>query len=324
MPTDQSLLLYTGMHLAAQVTDYYFAHIEALSPAKQFHLASRLSAWTGDPRAAALLAACKPAIVPEPLSDNALSDTFKSLLYMHPSEQDHIPAFAERQPYFKKYTPLYGLELALFRLRHLETVYGIDGRAAFKAALDMAELTSLERRLLKDASALRTLSTYAVNYIYLLRRCLLQDAANIPVDIFYKLGKAYDTTDDEQLRLFVYLFTHCIIAESNFYDHALPGENLPIYTKMLQTLEPLISSHIATLSLDAKLEFLVCCQLVGYKTSLQPTIHAECQHSLSREGTFIVDAHNAYASNPHKKTFEASEHRNVLFVMSASPYKLAK
>jgi len=306
------------MQLHQTVADYYFDHAAELSNEKRFHWASRLFAWSGDPRAVPLLEACRASLVPNPLDEHALEELFHTLANASPAQTLHIPAFSLRKPYFKTYTPLFGVESALFRLRHLEAVYRIDARAVFLKAIPKATLLDLERRLYADPGAVQVLSTYAINFSYLLHRVLLQDEGGIDIETLYALGDRYDTTDKEQMRLLIYLYTHCIIAETNFYVRPVPQGSLSTYRRMLQRLEKLITENLDACSLDTKLEFLVCCRLCDYDTTLPPRIHRECEQSLSPDGTFIVDTHNDFAGLAAKKTFQASEHRNVLFVMSAS------
>jgi hypothetical protein len=315
---DRRLAIIKDMQLHQAVADYYFDHIAELSSEKRFHWANRLYAWSGEPRALSLLAACRAALVPEPLHDAALERLFRKLAGGSPTAAMHIPAFSLREPYFKTYAPLFGVEAAMFRLRHLETVYGVHGRAAFLRVISTDTLLDLERRLYADPQAVQILSTYAINFSYLLHRVLLEDEGGVDVEMLYGLGGRYDTTDKEQMRLLIYLYTHCIIAETNFYARPVPSSVLPTYRRMLQGLEKLIAENFDGCSLDTKLEFLVCCRLCDYDTPLFARIHQECEQSISPDGTFIVDTLNDFAGLRTKKTFQASEHRNVLFVMSAS------
>jgi SAM-dependent methyltransferase len=307
--------------LAQHIASYYFEHSSELPTEKQFHLGSRLAAWSGDERALQLMRNCRGAIVPEAMTTTALARLFQHLRDTPLPSGEHIIAFAQRRPYLERYAPLYGLERALFRLRHLDVIYGIDARDAFRQAVPLGDLTALEYQLLQDRDALRVLSTYAVNYLYLLRRELMQDTANIDIQMFYDLGDSYATGDSEQVHLLIYLYTHCILAESNFYAHELPAATLPTYRAMLIRLDTLIEQHFVNISLDAKLEYLVCCRLSKHQSPIADRIYQECERSLSPDGTFLIDTHNTFARVTHKHTFEASEHRNVLFIMGTTPFR---
>jgi hypothetical protein len=305
---------------AQRIANYYFEHSTDLSPEKQFHLASRLGAWNGDERALQLLRDHRDFMVPESATPRALARLFQRLRDTPLPSQAHLLAYDLRMPYLLRYAPLYGLEQALFRLRHLDVLYGIDARAALQQAIPLGDLTMREYQLLQDRDALRTLSTYAVNYIYLLRRELMQDNDSIDTQLFYDLGDTYATDDPEQLRLLIYLYTHCILGESNFYARALPADTLSVYRAMLIRLDMLIGQYFDSVSLDVKLEYLVCCRLCEHQSPLTGRIYTECERSESPEGTFLIDTYNTFAGIAHKQTFAGSEHRNMLFIMSTTPF----
>lgn len=308
------------MELAQDVLTYYFTHAGVLSPEKRFHLGARLAAWNRDPRALELLRASKAWLVPKPVNDETLTAAFEQAAGIAVRHAEHMVAYDRRKLYFDRYPGILGLEAELFRLRHLQVFYNVDARPVFLRRYPLTELEELERSLLDDPEAVRALSSWAVNFLYLLRRFVLQDESGIDIAQLYAIGEGYDTADEEQLRLLSYLYTHCVIAESNFYAREVPKQTLPVYRKMLERLETICERRLDGMSLDTKLEFLVSCELIGYKTKLRGAIHKECAQSVSPEGMFIVDTHNTFSQKQAKKTFEASEHRNVLFAMSWLPH----
>jgi hypothetical protein len=307
------------MDLAAAVLTYYFTYAGRLSAEKRFHLANRMAAWNGDERAKKLLKECRAGFVPEPVNDSTLLASFEQANQVAAGAAQHIVAYELRKPFFDRYQALLGVEAELFRLRHLRQLYGIDAREVFLRRYTVDELRELESALLADDAAMRALSTWAINFMYLFHREVLREENGIDVAGLYALGEGYDTADAEQLRLCLYFYTHCIIADSNFYARNLPTASKPIYRHMLQRLETLLAGQLEQTSLDTKLEFLVCCRLAGYTSPLAKDIHKECAHSVSPEGTFLVDTHNIFKDTLLKKSFEASEHRNVLFAMSVLP-----
>jgi len=224
-----------------------------------------------------------------------------------------------RQPFFQKYPLLYGVHSALFRVRHLMYVYGVDGRSSLFSCVSQHELDRIASDLLSDDDATRALSTYAVNFLYLYKAIVLQQKECLDPKHFIGLSNGYDLTNNKHLQLLIYLFTHCIIGESNFYVERLPAFKLDSFRQMLSILEAVIDKNFADINLDNKLEFLVCCRICGVDSPLFAKIYSECENSVSSEGCFLVDKHNA---NPQSKkaTFESSEHRNVLFIMSNSEY----
>jgi hypothetical protein len=308
------------MQLAENILDYYLTHLPELTDEKQFHLCTRLAAWTGNHKAIEHLAEMRKHYVPEPCTPAALKSQLQGIL----DNLEPLPTNAAkvRDPYFAKYPWLRGLELVLFRVRHLKEIYGVDARAALFELVPRRQLLEYKKQLMTDPDALRILSTYAVNYIFLLERVVLEqdNAESIDLKLFYNLADGYDLNDPVHLQLYIYLYTHCIIADAHFYVMPIPTYSLATYTKMLVRLEKVIIDHLAELSLDTKLEFLVCSRICNFNTSATKEIYDECRKSVSPEGTFLVDTVNTFANREAKKTFDASEHRNVLFIMSSLSY----
>lgn len=309
------------MQLADTIRDYYFSHLGEISEAKQFHFCSRLAAWDNDPQALEFLTAYRQRYVPTPCTPETLQATLSELINNPPA----MPANAAklRNAYFNKYPWLRGLELALFRVRHWLVIYGVDARPVLFNIVPRRQLIAYKNALLEDEEAMRILSTYAVNYIYLLERVVLQHghAEAINVAALSNMAAGYDTSDVLHLQLFIYYYTHCIIADSNFYESALLPELLPEYKKMLGTLDNIIDAHFADLSLDTKLEFLVSARICGYRSMVTDRIFEECHQSCSPDGTYLIDTHNAFAGRDDKKSLDASEHRNVLYIMACQPQR---
>ena len=79
-------------------------------------------------------------------------------------------------------------------------------------------------------------------------------------------------------------------------------------------MEQIIKDSYFRISLDMKFEFIVCCQILDYKSELEGIIEGEAERSLSSSGNFLVDTHNAWIHGFGHK-FARSEHRNVLYLM---------
>jgi len=302
------------MQLSDSVYQYYFLNKEHLSEDKLFHFATRTAAWLGRQESYDLLRASEQFIVqPGKPLEQVISDIY------HTPQTGRRNAHELRQPFFEKYPKLYGAHLALFRVRHLKEVYGIDAREALFSVISRQELLELKEQLLGDAEALKVLSTFAINFCYLLERVIFENPASLPIEAFLDLGKSYDVSNKEQMQLLIYFYTHCIIGESNFYVRTIPEELLSLYQEMLRIIEPLIKQYFADINLDNKLEFLVCARICNYDSSLFETIYKECEDSVSPDGTFLIDIHNTNIQED-RNDFVKSEHRNVLFIMSTSPY----
>lgn len=297
------------MDLTQRIKQCYFDNLADLPEAKRFHFASRLAAWEGSTAAKSILSDLKN-FMTQPDSKAVLLD----ILGESPG---NIYAKELRLTYFKKYPKLFGIHNALFRVRHLMEIYDIDAREDLLSIISRDELAQLYKDLTSDMEAVRILSRFAIDYIYLYEILYGVDKRLDP-SVILSLKDKYDFSDIHQLHLFIYLYTHCIIADSNFYIKEVPDDRLPIYHTMLGELEAVIANR-RDVKLDNKFELLVASRICGRETQLAPGIMAEAEASLSDGGTFIIDKLNHNASTG-LNTFKGSEHRNVLFIMASTAY----
>jgi len=302
------------MELAEKIYNYYIENKHLLDSDKLFHFGSRMAAWRGDIVAYDILRNSYDLIV-QP--NRNLNDVISEIV--NKAQTGKRNAHELRKPFFEKYPNLFGVHLALFRVRHLEIIYGIDARNALFNAISMDELENLEQSLLKDDEALKILSTFAINYCYLFERVVKKNEQSLPIEKFIEIGKRYNTNNIQEIQLLIYFYTHCIIGESNFYTRDIQIEKLPLYRQMLDTLEDLIDNNFDKINLDNKLEFLVCARICHYESNLFKRIYEECEKSISPEGIFIIDRHNQNVQKD-RSNFTSSEHRNVLFIMSTTEY----
>lgn len=300
--------------LSNSIYTYYTDNFETLPFDKQLHFASRLFLWTGDAFSAEQLAVLRPKVTAHEDVTAAMREVYsRGLETVHHGSKN---AAELRAPYFQKYPRLRTLAMVLFRLTFLESIYGLDARQTLYELFSKTEIESMLRNLLADTTALAVLSTHAVNVLYLYNRVVLRNDSALDPGVFLKIGKhTYDLTNPIELQLYIYLYTHCIIGESKFYARALPESHLPVYRQMIQELEAVIDAHFASVNLDNKFEFLVCCRLVGYTSKLAARIETEAEASIAPDGMFLIDRHN---SNPQtaNTTLDLSEHRNVLYLLS--------
>lgn len=297
------------MDLAQEIKQYYFENLESLPEDKRFHFANRIAAWEGSPEAIKILRELKDYVLP------ADGETVLSSILNKPT--GNLYGKELRKSYFEKYPRLFGLHNAFFRIRHLKEIYGIDIREDFLRIVDRNELETLYRKLINDGGALRILSRFAVDYIFLYEILYGINKRMDPSLIPYQ-RKDYNLKDTVQLHLFIYLYTHSIIADSNFYVKKVPSDRLPLYRKMLEELENIIAGR-DDIKLDNKFEYLVACRICEWETSLASEITRQASLSLSHHGKFVVDKLNGNV-NDGLNSFVGSEHRNVLFIMSSSPF----
>lgn len=298
------------MNLSKTIKQYYFDHFDQLPEDKRFHFASRLAAWQGDYQALSFLKNFEAYMNP--------SDSTRMLRQIIDQPVNkRVYAYDLRKKYFEKYPELYGLHNAMFRIRHVKEIYGTDLRENFLKIVSAEEIVQLYQRIIVDGDALCILSRFAVDFIYMYE-VLFDRAERFDPQIILHLGSGYDLTNQQERHLFIYLYCHSIIGDTNFYLRQVPTDRLPIYKRMLQKLEALIKSYQG-IKLDNKFEFLVACRICNVNSALFNVVNSEAKNSLSSEGCFIIDKLNG-ASVTGLNSFARSEHRNVLYIMSTSTY----
>ena len=299
-----------------QLTDIvkqtYFHRFDELELEYQFHFASRMYAWTGDTNAKQRLGQLKEHLLPATHDGRVQAlHAIRQELAVKNYERD-VNNYARRKPFFDAYPNLLLIHNALFRIRHWRCVYGIDERESLFELVSKKEIETMLVSLMDDDDALRVLSTYAINTLYLYET-LFETSIHFQPERAIAVATAYDRTSKADVQLLIYLYTHCIIGASLFYYQPVTRD-LPTYQAMLQEIEELIAARYDTITLDNKFEFLVCARLCDSTSQLASRIYDEARLSMNDQG-FIVDTINQ-AINPVKQSFLMSEHRNVLFIMS--------
>ncbi|MET1033287.1 MAG: hypothetical protein ABWX94_02200, partial [Candidatus Saccharimonadales bacterium] len=183
------------MQLANDIRNYYFQYLDDLEQDKQFHFCTRLAAWEGDDRALTFLRQNKSQLVPLSGTSTEMKHALRNIIEHPPVAR--INAANLRAAYFDKYPELRGICFALFRVRHLQAIYDIDTREAFLDVMPESELMRIKQALLSDDDAVRILSTYAINFLYLLERVILEHDTAEAIDLthIYNLGDGYDTSN---------------------------------------------------------------------------------------------------------------------------------
>ena len=124
----------------------------------------------------------------------------------------------------------------------------------------------------------------------------------------------------EQRTEFIYAYTHIILCMSNFYTKEVRGKDWDLAQQMLAKCEQMIEDHFDEITIDTKLEFLVCCRINKEIFDYEPVytyadINKECKESL-KDSPFVVDKRRPEKYN----TLSGAEHRNVLYIMSGLDY----
>ncbi|MBI3983689.1 ATP-dependent zinc protease [Candidatus Microgenomates bacterium] len=317
-----------GAMAAPQLVRQYYErsfHSPSLDGYAKFHFASRLYLWTRDEKLKELL---------NHIRDQYLGGSQAATLRLLKSYigRDFQTKTPERQAYLKEYQSAKAFNDILARVFFADYIYGEDLRPEVaKLKIDGA-MAELAHQLRSDEQAIKALSTQAVNFIYFLRHywrdnpAQLRDVGLQNTHFLYLLADRLLASwspaaiaDRNSAKLPIYLLTHLVINESLFYQQPLRGLR---YLKIIKYLEEVIAANYLATNLDIKLEFLVCAMLCGYQSELKSLILDEAQNSLSRFGNFIVDTYNLSAgSRPAKDRLASAEHRSVLYLMSASPYR---
>lgn len=299
--------------------DAYYKDTIAPYPADRFHYASRTWLWKRDSWSRTVL---------DEMRDWHIGDSPESTRRILARIVARIgtplsvnQAKAHRKPYFDKYRLLPAYNTLLFKVIFCDSLYGYDIRPYVRELVADEDLLELFNSLRADRDAVRVLSTHAINFFYLLKNYFVsQDlGASVLIDPSELLELASDysdlierkiLTEKNALKLQIYLLTHAIIGESKFYQDPVVDDH---FRDMCEAIEKIIRNHYFDISLDNKLEFLVCADICQYATNLRELILAEAKRSVSWAGVFIIDKD----FSPMRHVLSTSEHRNVLYVMAS-------
>jgi hypothetical protein len=299
------------MDLAAHIRNYYYKNFDKLSAARQFHFASRLAAWEDSAEARDKLIPLQSYLLPGS-PKHTLSQLLKKPV-------GPIYEGAKRILFFERYPMLHGINTALFRIKHLKDIYGIDLRHVLWELISRDDLKKLNQALRTDVEAMVWLSSFWVNHLYL-SELLFGEEFSLDPKLHIAASERYDINDVVQLNLNIYFLTHCIIADSNFYLRLPPTHRLPIYIEMLNILDRLIEHRGA--KLDAQLEYLVTNRICGRTPAHQNRVYRQLPSLLSSDGYLTEPAGQFSDKSPN--SLDASEHRNVLYIMSTTEFSPQK
>jgi hypothetical protein len=280
--------------------NYYYEHFSELTPEKQFHFATRMKNYFKTHDFDDFLANNKPSSDLSPIFQN--------------NDYSRVNNYQARRPFFEKYAGLYGIEAALFRVHHLLKEYDTDIRDHFTSLYSLDRLYSITDELLSDGAAIETLSTWAINTIYLTEE-LFPRSRNVVKELSeWTLMRDPDELDPT---LFVYLCTHIVLCESQFYTKNLNNSNNTVLLKkLLEESAGVIEKHIDTISLDAAVEFLVCCNMVGVQFPRQrDAIKAICDE-YKKDNDYLINYRRDKTPGSYFHTLNGAEHINVLYIMS--------
>lgn len=296
------------MDIFKRVAENYQKNFAKLED-KRFHFASRLFLWTGDEFAYRQLKKLKAEYIGTTEQDYA--EKIKSLLE-EDCPNENILFKKEREKFLLRYPLLQKYNKVLFRSLFCETVYGLDIRKIIEQQVKKEELVELRRSLWRDREAVAALSTQAVNYFYGLSHYLREESNPIEPDYFMEVVESEAIIDSKnKAALQVYLLTHCIIGESVFYARCVE-KNIKAYGQMFSKVEEIIAAEYENVSLDSKVEFLVCAKLCQKKSYLEERIFADTEKAFDSRRNYFAEGGKIKDGS----TFRKGEHRNVLALMA--------
>lgn len=300
--------------LSNSVYRYYFSHFDELTLDKQFHFVSRLYAVCNDKQAKEKLLQLQAPLIGNNTALQVLSTIQSGAMFpLLPGNAELLQA---RAPYIEKYPQLRDTSRLLYWSAMLSYAYQFESKEALTSLIPSDDLEDLYQDLLRDHSAVATLSTHAVNYLYVYKRFYKHESGPDPSLFSTILSNQshYDYSDPVQLRLAVYMVTHAIIADTVFYFEPVPKDHVIQHRNNLEQLETILTNRLDLLSLDTKLEFILCCKLVGRRSTLESDIINEVNSNISESGTFITSGNRMN----DESTVQNSEHRNALYLMLLS------
>lgn len=301
------------------IKQYYDNNFDKLDFDAKFHYASRMYLWLGEKKYLKELTNLKSQFI-----GNNYKETRKLLKELKNSNNaGYVRQEGLRRKYLNKYENLSSYNRLLSKNLFMKTVYNEDISDHILELIKKDELVYLLKKMEKDHNAVAILSTYFVNYFYFSKFIFSQKKYNnkfVDPDFFFKIyKKEYNSKNKNEVELMIYLLTHVIICESDFYSKKINQENKPVLLEMICELEKLIEDKFGEISFDNKLEFLVCCKLLSYQSFLTEEIFNEVNSSVKGK-TYIEDIYNNNFDRFQDPFSRFAEHTNVLYIMASSDY----
>lgn len=281
------------------VKDYYYLHFAELNPEKQFHFATRMKNYF------------KVHDFDDYLINNQPSTNISDII--NNNNYSMVNNYDLRKPFFEKYQGIYGIEAALFRVHHLLIEYGIDLRNELVNLYPKDRLYEMADNLINDMDAIGILSTWAINTIYLTEELYPRGK-----NVIKEMSELVLSSDwDVSPTLLSYMYTHIIICASGFYIKNLANsKNKECLEKILKKCAKVINNNIDTISLDACVEFLVCCNLVGVQyPELRRKIDSICK-DYRKNSPYLINYRRDKTPGSYFHTLNGAEHINALYIMS--------
>ncbi|MEI7539331.1 MAG: RimK/LysX family protein [Candidatus Saccharibacteria bacterium] len=314
------------MSVCESVESYYKSRISQI-PSEAFHFASRLWLWTGDDWAREQLDILKVDYIGN--SPEEIDLSIREIINGAGKTRSVNQRKAYRNSAYEKYDKLSIYNALLFKTVFCDSIYDLDIRPYIKKYISDEDFIGLFNNLIDDGDSIRLLSTHAINFMYLLKnyfknKISLSSLVLVSTSEITRLLGGYKKLEQSgiidkrnSVKLQIYLLTHAIIGQSRFYARNVKSSE---YTLLCKKVERIIKDNYFDISLDNKLEFLVCSQVCGYDTELRQLIEQEAEKSVSWAGNFLVDTLCLGGGSKTGHCLRISEHRNVLYLMSQKDF----
>jgi hypothetical protein len=294
---------------AQLIKSYYEDRLHLMMPKNAFHFLNRLYLIQGDEQIKQRMETYRDWYIGRTVEEH------KACLKKTSMGVPDVQFSQERQEYLEQYADILVYDRLLFKTLLSRTIFDVDVWPIVKELVPLAKFSDMYEALQKDISAVAFLSTFAVNFLWLFSMLEGKDTHHELATLVLGMTQGvYDFRNPAHVHLAIYLLTHAIIGESQFYSRPIEHDS-NIYGQMLIKVEDLIQEHYHSLSLDIKCEFLVCAHLLQYKSPLAPIITSEATVSLAEQGNFLVDKWNM-VSRRSILNLDQREHTNVLFLMT--------
>lgn len=293
--------------LCILIEEYYSKNLT--NTEKKFHFLSRMFLWTGEEKYFEGLKKLEKFFIglDKKGHENKIKEILENKEYFKKKVYNNRPF---RRKVVKKYPLLGSYHEILFRNLMSKNIFKKDLGEYIEPVIGSEEFKKVKDELIENKNDILKLSTFAVNFLYF-SRDYLNEEGSVLEKVMLDLANQLED-DIKKVSNNLYFLTHCIIGESRFYSKKVSHDKLKTYLFFLEKAEKLAINNYFEVSLDNKLEFLVCCKLLDYKSKLAPIIQNEACHSLSELGNFLVDKQSPRNNND----FFSSEHRSVLYILS--------
>lgn len=299
----------------------YDNNIKYLPYLYQFHYASRMFLWTKDNKYRQMLDELKNDFIGD--SSEQQKKVVQTTYY-----DFHFTPRLDRQIRngdIGLYEKVVHYNDILRRYLFGKTIYNVELGKYIEELISKKDLNFIYTELIKNPEAILSISTDAINYIFYIKfyfESYYYDSISVDLESLFSLVQYYikenSSLTREKITQLMYILTHCIIGQSEFYNK--PITNKKNFGNFILLLENTIEDYFFDLGLDIKLEFLMCCKLLNHKTHIKNLILNQAHQSISYHGNYLEDKIRSSHTKSLADRMTLSEHSSVLYIMATTPY----